>query len=110
MDQISQLKWTFGYSETHPMGIGRRYHNSGLQRAWDAGITTAVYNNLLENVLHTQWSGMTESIGDHTHRDWLHALPLTAIGFRLSDEAICVATGYCLGTVTCQPHTCICEH
>ena len=38
--------------------------------------------------------------------DWLHASPLTAIGLRLSDEAIQVAIGYRLGTNICQiPHT-----
>ena len=40
--------------------------------------------------------------------DWLHAPPLTAVGLRLSDEAIRVAIGYRLGTNICQPHTCAC--
>ena len=30
--------------------------------------------------------------------DWLHAPPLTAVGLRLSDEAIRVATGIRIGT------------
>ena len=40
--------------------------------------------------------------------DWLNAPPITAVGLRLSDEAIWVAVRYRLGFVTCQPHTCIC--
>ena len=40
--------------------------------------------------------------------DWLHAPPLTAVGFRLSDEAIRVTIGYRLGTNICQPHTWVC--
>ena len=40
--------------------------------------------------------------------DWLHAPPLTAVGLRLSDEAIRVATGIRIGTNLCQSHTCIC--
>ena len=40
--------------------------------------------------------------------DWLHAPPLTAVGLRLSDETIRVATGFRLGTIICQPHICVC--
>ena len=36
---------------------------------------------------------------------WLHAPPLTAVIFRLSDEAIPVAIGFGLETNICQPHT-----
>ena len=40
--------------------------------------------------------------------DWLNAPPITAIGLRLSDEAIRVAVRFRLGCITCQPHICIC--
>ena len=40
--------------------------------------------------------------------DWLNAAPITAVGLRLSNEAVRVAVGYRLGSTTCQPHTCIC--
>ena len=40
--------------------------------------------------------------------DWLNVPPLTAIGLRLSDEAIHVAIGFRLSCITCQPHVCIC--
>ena len=40
--------------------------------------------------------------------DWLHASSLTAVGIRLSDEAIRVAIGYRLETTICQLHTCAC--
>ena len=41
--------------------------------------------------------------------DWLHALPLTAVGLRLSDEEIRIAAGLRLGTMLCTPHTCRCN-
>ena len=41
--------------------------------------------------------------------DWRHAPPLTAVGLRLSDEAIRVAAGFRLGTNICQPHVCVCS-
>ena len=40
--------------------------------------------------------------------DWLNTPPITAIGLRLSNEAIRVAVGCRLGCITCQPHICIC--
>ena len=39
----------------------------------------------------------------------IHAPPITAVGLRLSDEAIRVAVGYRLGCATCQPHSCVCS-
>ena len=35
--------------------------------------------------------------------DWLNAPPITAVGLRLSDEAIRVAVGYRLGSITLNP-------
>ena len=40
--------------------------------------------------------------------DSLNASPITAVGLRLSDEAVRMAVGYQLGSTTCKPHTCIC--
>ena len=41
-------------------------------------------------------------------RDWLYALLITAGGLRLSNEAIRVAVGLCLGLNNCEPHPCPC--
>ena len=40
--------------------------------------------------------------------DWLHALPLSACGLRLDNEAVRVAVSLCLGTSLCEPHQCPC--
>ena len=40
--------------------------------------------------------------------DWLYALPITACGLLLSDEAIRVAVGLRLGMNICEPHPCPC--
>ena len=40
--------------------------------------------------------------------DWLHALPISACGLRLDDEAIRVAVGLRLGVDLCIPHRCPC--
>jgi len=40
--------------------------------------------------------------------DWLHAPPITAVGLRLSDEAVRVAVAHRLGCKACVPYTCVC--
>jgi len=40
--------------------------------------------------------------------DWLHTPPATAVGLRLSDEAIRVAVAHRLGSKASEPHTCAC--
>ena len=38
--------------------------------------------------------------------DWIHAPPLSAIGFRMDDEVLRVAVGLCIGVALCRPHKC----
>jgi hypothetical protein len=40
--------------------------------------------------------------------DWLHALPISACGLRLNDEAVRVAIGLRLGSNLCEQHICPC--
>ena len=40
--------------------------------------------------------------------DWLHALPISACGLRLDNEAVRVAVGLRLGVNLCEPHKCPC--
>ena len=37
---------------------------------------------------------------------WLHALPISAVGLRMGDDVIRLATGLCLGVPICRPHHC----
>ena len=39
---------------------------------------------------------------------WLNAPHITAVGLRLSKEAIRIAVGCRLGSITFQPHACMC--
>ena len=41
--------------------------------------------------------------------DWLHAPPITAVGLRLSDEAVRVAAAHRLGSKACEWHNCMCD-
>ena len=40
--------------------------------------------------------------------DWRHVIPIASIGLKLSDNDLCIAIGYRLGSRICQPFRCIC--
>ena len=61
-------------------------------------ITTAVYNVLMSTSKSPMDLARLKAVVTPHAGDWLHAPPLTAIGLRLSDEAIRVAICYRLGT------------
>jgi len=39
---------------------------------------------------------------------WLSATPISALGLRLSNEAVRIAVGLRLGAPICRPHNCVC--
>ena len=63
-----------------------------IQRAWDSHVTTTAYKNFCSLPVD---EARLKAITPHTG-DWLHAPPLTAVGLRLSDEAVRVAAGFAL--------------
>ena len=77
------------------------------QRACDTPVARSAYEDL-QTSCDTPAEKARLKAAEATHAgDWLNALPLTAIGLRLSDEAIRVAVEFRLGCITCQPHVCI---
>ena len=65
-----------------------------FKSAWDAPITTAAYNAILARCALPVDQARLKALTTPHAGDWLHAPPLTAVGLRLSDEAIRVATGF----------------
>ena len=54
------------------------------------------------------WSTIAGS--DSTHSgDWLLAPPITAVGLRMTNETVRIATGMRLGISICEHHLCLCE-
>ena len=78
-----------------------------IQRAWNTPIITAAYNEILARCALPVDQARLKALTTPHAGDWLHAPPLTAVGLRLSDEAIRVATEFRLGTRICQPHICV---
>ncbi|HSN23902.1 MAG TPA: reverse transcriptase domain-containing protein, partial [Methylomicrobium sp.] len=78
------------------------------QKSLDTAVATHEFNNLVETHSgHYHRARLIAAAAPHSG-DWLHALPISACGLRLSDEAVRVAVGLRLGTAICQTHSCSC--
>ena len=79
-------------------------HLKSSQRAWDGeGLSLGGGSNIII-VGQSQTACSTAAHGS----EWIFALPITAYGLRLSNEAIRVAIGLRLGLSLCEPHHCPC--
>ena len=79
-----------------------------IQRAWDTPVARSAYKDLQTSSDTPANKARLKAVEAPHADDWLNAPPLTAIGLRLSDEAIRFAVTFMLGCITCQPHVCIC--
>jgi Reverse transcriptase (RNA-dependent DNA polymerase) len=79
-----------------------------IQANWDTPILHGEFSKLLESTTELCEQARLKAVSFPHASDWLHALPITPCGLRLSDEAIRVAVGLRLGANICQPHTCAC--
>ena len=80
-----------------------------VEKSWNSPVTASVYQKLLADPHNTPIdAARLRAVASEHAGDWLHAVPITAVGLRLSDEAIRVSVGHRLRSTTCQPHTCIC--
>ncbi len=79
------------------------------QRSLDSRVSSHIFNNILESHNNSYHRARLLAAAAATHSgDWLHAMPITACGLRLSDEAVRIAVGLRLGTVICEAHRCPC--
>ena len=68
-----------------------------------------VFEKILTDDSNTQTDTARLRVAATPHAgDWPHAPSITAVGLRLSDEAIRIAVEFRLGSRTCQPHSCVC--
>src|SRR6218665_3404237 len=73
---------------------------------YSASITKS--QNLLQSSTEPSDLARLKAVSFQHAGDWLNCLPIKSCGLGLSDEAIRVAVGLCLGANLCQPHTCAC--
>ena len=96
--------WTAQAQSATPVRATRH-----IEKAWDTPMAAKVVEKILTDDSHTQSDTTRLEAAATPHaRDWLHAPPITAVGLRLSDEAIRIVVGFRLGRRTCQPHSWVC--
>jgi len=95
--------WSAQGGSVPPSGI-----LSSSQRAWDHEIISFVSGQLLAAAPDDYTRARLLAVSSPHAGDWLHAAPITAVGLRLSNDAIRVATGLRLGANLCLPHVCRC--
>jgi len=78
------------------------------QRLWDDPCCKAASLHLTNTAIDVISRARHYASLHETSGAWLHALPITSIGLRLSNDAVIIAVCLRLGLNQCQPHTCHC--
>ena len=78
------------------------------QRSWDSAVAGKAFQSLLDSKTNPLDRARLLAAAAAHSGDWLHALPISACGLRLNDEAVRVAVGIRLGIELCQVHQCFC--
>jgi len=99
---LNQWRSLAGLSESDSRPVGS-------QRVLDSIMVGHIFQSLLGNQT-TQYhkARLLAAAADHSG-DWLHAVPISACGLRLTDESIRVAVGLRLGSELCKPFHCTCD-
>ena len=79
-----------------------------IQKAWDGMVAANQRSIILSKASSETDKARLLAVSTPHAGDWLHAPPITAVGLRLSDEAIRIAVAHRLGCKACEPHTCVC--
>jgi len=82
--------------------------NAMRQAAWDAPVVAEVVDSITDLIRDPYHMARWKASLDPHSGDWLKALPISAIGLRLDDEAVRIAVGIRLGSNLCSPHVCSC--
>jgi hypothetical protein len=97
-----QESWTSLY------GTLPSYPASSKQTSWDRPGIEATKSFIETSCLDLRQKAILLASKTRHSGDWLSALPITACGLRLDDEAIRVAVANRLGLDICVPHDCRC--
>ena len=83
-------------------------HHAGEQKQWDMKIVNQEFDALLSRTTEPLDRARLLAAQSPHSGDWLHALPIEAIGLHMSNDAVRIAAGIRLGSKLCEPHTCMC--
>ena len=83
-------------------------YNAMRQAAWDAPVVAELAGSITRQIQDPYHMARWKAASDPHSGDWLKALPISAIGLRLDNEAVRIAVGIRLGSNLCSPHPCVC--
>lgn len=95
-------RWSAGHESEIPGGAA-----ACKQKSWDHQKCTSAAKVLLDEAENDEERARLLAVSSSESGAWLRALPVTALGLRMDDDAIRVAVGLRLGTPICAPHQCI---
>ena len=78
------------------------------QRAWDAPLVVRDCQTLFDNATSDIDKARLLAVKADHGSEWIFALPISACGLRISNEAVRNAIGLRLGLNICEPHSCPC--
>ena len=95
--------WSLRSGTGAPLGMA-----AGRQVSWDGPVVQREFDGLLDSAADVSDRARLLAVSSKRSGDWLHALPISACGLLLEDEAVRVAVGFRLGAKLCEPHPCPC--
>jgi len=95
------------WSDLHSMPPPE-FPSSAKQSVWDKPAAAADKALLESNFSDGYHRARLAAVSAPHSGDWLHAMPISACGLRLDNEAVRIAVGLRLGVDLCTPHDCPC--
>src|SRR3984893_10952456 len=81
--------------------------SASRQSKWDELVSHTQFQGLLARQTDKVEQARLKALSSPHSGDWLTALPISACGLRVDNEAIRVAVGLRLGARICEAHKCI---
>ena len=101
---ISRWRLLRHYGQARPTQQNPLSKTQHIQKAWDGPVAANQKNLILARAPSDVDKARLLAAASAHSGDWLHAPLITAVGLRLSDEAIRVAVAHRLGSKACEPH------
>ena len=80
----------------------------GKQKEWDDLVAKKIAKELLDNASGPLDQACLRAAAASYSGDWLLVPPITAVGLRMTNETIRIATGMRLSNSICKPYLCPC--